>query len=152
MTHRPWKDNEKRPCRKCKELRGFAEFALDKRTKDGLSGFCRKCANRAATNWAKNNKSRVRQIRAEWRRRNPDAVRQETIQTRTKNPEGYRARYITNYAKRAGRIEQKPCQVCGEVNSQAHHPDYSKPLDVIWLCPEHHAQAHRDLRLMEERK
>lgn len=25
---------------------------------------------------------------------------------------------------------------------EAHHPDYSMPLDVIWLCRTHHRQAH----------
>ena len=31
---------------------------------------------------------------------------------------------------------------CGKIG-EAHHPDYSKPLDVIWLCSEHHAQVHK---------
>ncbi len=25
---------------------------------------------------------------------------------------------------------------------EAHHPDYANPLDVVWLCPAHHKQAH----------
>jgi hypothetical protein len=29
-----------------------------------------------------------------------------------------------------------------ESRPQAHHPDYSKPLDVVWLCDDHHKQAH----------
>ena len=38
------------------------------------------------------------------------------------------------------------CQKCGEdVSLQAHHDDYSKPLDVIWLCPVCHARRHVEL-------
>lgn len=29
---------------------------------------------------------------------------------------------------------------CTEV--EAHHPNYDTPLDVVWLCPPHHKQAH----------
>ena len=31
---------------------------------------------------------------------------------------------------RDGRLIRQPCEVCGEVKSQAHHGDYGKPLDV----------------------
>lgn len=34
------------------------------------------------------------------------------------------------------------CKECGEKKTQAHHPDYSKPLDIIWLCKKHHAELH----------
>lgn len=34
-----------------------------------------------------------------------------------------------------------PCLVCGE-KSEAHHPDYDRPLDVVWLCQTHHKEAH----------
>jgi hypothetical protein len=37
-----------------------------------------------------------------------------------------------------GDIVKKPCEVCGEDRSQAHHEDYSKKLDVVWLCAKHH--------------
>jgi ribosomal protein L15E len=32
--------------------------------------------------------------------------------------------------------------VCGAKKSVAHHEDYKKPLDVIWLCQEHHKAVH----------
>lgn len=49
---------------------------------------------------------------------------------------------------RAGRIVRKVCEKCGGDKTQAHHDDYSKPLDVRWLCPKHHAEHHRN----DERK
>lgn len=35
---------------------------------------------------------------------------------------------------RHGKIQRQPCQFCGDTKSQAHHHDYSKPLDVVWCC------------------
>lgn len=40
-----------------------------------------------------------------------------------------------------GFIEQENCQICGK-KAQSHHPDYTKPLQVIWLCPSHHGKVH----------
>lgn len=41
-----------------------------------------------------------------------------------------------------GNIKRKPCQVCGNPETDAHHDDYSKPLDVVWLCTKHHRELH----------
>lgn len=41
-----------------------------------------------------------------------------------------------------GKIQRMPCEVCGETKSHAHHDDYSKPLQVKWLCPKHHKELH----------
>ena len=43
----------------------------------------------------------------------------------------------------SGKLFRKPCVVCGELKSHAHHEDYSKPLDVIYLCPKHHSAVHK---------
>lgn len=45
-------------------------------------------------------------------------------------------------AIRDGRLIRQPCECCGAW-AQAHHDDYSKPLDVRWLCPKHHAEWHK---------
>jgi hypothetical protein len=44
-------------------------------------------------------------------------------------------------AVRSGAIKKQPCFVCGQ-KAQAHHPDYDRPLDVVWLCAVHHAKVH----------
>lgn len=58
-----------------------------------------------------------------------------------KHPKRRAAQVALGNALRDGRVEKFPCMVCGE-KSEAHHPDYDRPLDVVWLCPPHHKQAH----------
>lgn len=44
----------------------------------------------------------------------------------------------------AGEITPEACSVCGSIERiHGHHEDYSRPLDVIWLCPIHHSWRHR---------
>ncbi len=58
-------------------------------------------------------------------------------------PERVKAREIFYQEIRSGRIKRQPCEVCGDQNGHAHHEDYNKPLEVIWLCRKHHLQRHR---------
>lgn len=51
---------------------------------------------------------------------------------------------IVTAAIKSGELVRLPCTICGDPKSEWHHPDYSKPLYVIWLCRKHHAQAHRE--------
>jgi len=47
-----------------------------------------------------------------------------------------------NKALRDGSLVRQPCEVCGTKEVHGHHSDYSKPLDVIWLCSKHHGEEH----------
>lgn len=58
-------------------------------------------------------------------------------------PERIWARQKVCYAIKYGHLTRQPCEICGAENSQAHHDDYSKPLDVRWFCGEHHNLLHR---------
>lgn len=49
-------------------------------------------------------------------------------------------------ALRYGVIEKKPCEHCGAENSEGHHPDYSQPAVVKWLCRPCHKAEHRKLK------
>jgi hypothetical protein len=58
-----------------------------------------------------------------------------------KYPEKVTARVKVRDALKSGKLTKMSC-FCGEEESQAHHDDYSKPLDVIWLCRRHHKEIH----------
>ena len=46
-------------------------------------------------------------------------------------------------AIKSGKLIKQPCSICGSVdNINAHHKDYSKPLDVIWYCSTCHKNYH----------
>lgn len=54
------------------------------------------------------------------------------------------ARFALNNAIRKGHIKRGNCSICGTTKDvEGHHPDYSKPLNVIWVCPSCHSSLHR---------
>lgn len=72
-----------------------------------------------------------------------NALRRGTLAWERRNPIKKAASVAVNNAVRDGRLARKPCEVCGRDKAQAHHDDYSKPLDVRWLCTTHHAEWHK---------
>lgn len=61
-----------------------------------------------------------------------------------RDPLKMKARWRVQSQIRRGQIKRQPCEKCGKL-AQAHHEDYSKPLEVRWLCSLHHAQLHTSL-------
>jgi hypothetical protein len=61
-----------------------------------------------------------------------------TQEWRKRNPEKYKAERAVTNAIKSGSLVRKPCGICGEPRSEAHHDDYTKPLEVRWLCAKHH--------------
>jgi hypothetical protein len=57
-------------------------------------------------------------------------------------PLAVRARGLVNKAVRSGKLVKQPCEFCARADVHAHHRDYSKPLEVIWLCPKCHHRLH----------
>ena len=55
------------------------------------------------------------------------------------------ARALVNSAVIYGRIDKQHC-VCGATEVEAHHPDYSQPLKVLWLCKKCHVNLHLTLK------
>ena len=77
-----------------------------------------------------------------WVMKNPEGPTITARNWRKRNPEKYAAHIAVGNAVRDGRIKKSGCEVCG-AKAHAHHEDYSKPLEVKWLCATHHAELHR---------
>lgn len=57
---------------------------------------------------------------------------------RAKSPEKAKARDVVNKRiKRGVSMFKETCIFCGK-DAEMHHEDYSKPLDVTWVCTRHH--------------
>ena len=65
---------------------------------------------------------------------------------RAKYPEKCAARQAVLIALRKGILTKKPCERCGSAKVHGHHPDYSRPLDVVWLCPTCHRKEHQAMK------
>lgn len=92
---------------------------------------------------------RIDDVRAYDRERSRTEARRRLLVSnknrwRTSNPEKAKAQRAVAYAVSKGYMTRQPCEVCGSTyRIHAHHDDYEKPLDVRWLCAEHHSAEHR---------
>ena len=60
-----------------------------------------------------------------------------------KCPEKKRAWLIAHHAIKTNRLVRGPCEFCGTKRDVlAHHDDYSKPLEVRWMCRADHTRYH----------
>lgn len=92
-------------------------------------------------------KLRHKWIEIAWRRAHPERMVELRRQWKMKDPERYRAQNVVHRAVKSGKLIRGPCVVCGALNGDGHHEDYSKPLDVVWLCRACHNRHHRDERV-----
>lgn len=69
--------------------------------------------------------------------------RKSAIKYIESNPKKRTVHVITGNAIRDKKIIKQPCLVCDtDEDIVAHHCDYNKPLDVMWLCSKHHTEWH----------
>jgi ribosomal protein S27AE len=57
-----------------------------------------------------------------------------------------RARRQAKRAVKSGARHRRPCERCGGAPTEAHHDDYTRPLDVRWLCRRCHHDVHFEKR------
>jgi hypothetical protein len=139
-------------CKTCGEEKPLSEYYALKHMFDGHFSECKVCVRkRVARNIEKKKEDpawvikeaercRIKQRKAGC----PNDPNHNAASRRhsAKFPEKKKARAIADDAVKKGLIQRKPCEVCGAHRAQAHHDDYSKPLDVVWLCSTHHAERH----------
>jgi ribosomal protein S27AE len=127
-------------------------FSRSAQTKDGLRGQCRECVSKRAKRVYQENRpagedlERRRARAREWREENMERHQANTMAYRQRNPDRKAAQNAVYYAVRGGELVRQPCEVCGDPHVHAHHDDYTKRLEVRWLCSKHHAEADVERR------
>lgn len=107
-----------------------------------ICGDCAKCKRNAyMSEWYRRpgNAEKVRGWVRRYREKNAEVVREKD------RARGYRVYDAAKVRARAltRTLDRQPCSECGAEPADAHHPDYTKPLEVVWLCRKHHGEAHR---------
>jgi hypothetical protein len=133
-------------CFKCGKRKSISEFYKHPGTKDHLLGKCKVCTKKDV----KENRMKNPHVREYDRERGKTPKRRalqlmEQQKSRAVHPEKHRAHMIVYRALKAGKILKLPCKICEDFCSQAHHENYNKPLEIIWLCQKHHDERHAQL-------
>lgn len=124
-------------CRKCGLLKPLSDFNANRGAADGKQAKCRPCQVTANREWAERNPEKNR---AQKRRQSERRKRNRNVA-----PEKRRAHKAVEMAILAGRLVRPAvCPSCRDprYKVQAHHHDYSKPLDIDWLCAKCHGRLH----------
>jgi ribosomal protein S27AE len=139
-------------CKQCGEEKELTEYSP-------RATQCKPCRNQAsaeyrkgrrdyfqekARKWRAKNPERKQANNQDWYRRNKQAHSESKDEYRKANPEKIVAHWAVGNAVRRGKlVTPNECSECGsDSRLHAHHDDYSKPLEVRWLCVACHSQHH----------
>jgi len=135
-------------CFKCKAVRPLEGFYKHPKMPDGHVNKCKECNKNDVT--ANRNKN-IEKVRAYDRERGKLPERAKIAQEisaawRKADSRRFRAHNAVARAIKKGLLVRCPCVRCGEQKSLAHHEDYDKPLEIMWLCQPCHKQRHKELK------
>jgi hypothetical protein len=135
-------------CFKCGKTLPLTEFYKHPAMGDGHLGKCKQCTKKDVTEHREKNIDKIREYdrtRSKLPHRKSLAVELHRV-WRKEDARRDKCHRAVSRAILNGTITRLPCEVCGSEKSQAHHEDYDKPLDVMWLCAQHHCDRHKKLK------
>jgi hypothetical protein len=115
-------------CTKCCIEKDIFDFPISKVNTRGHYTVCKSCKSNYQKQYQKSQAGKKVQVKADQARKDKFAHKRS-------------ARSKTFTAIKNGTIKVLPCLICGD-KAEAHHHDYSRPLDVMWLCKSHHRETH----------
>jgi len=144
-------------CFKCLAHKPLVDFYKHPMMLDGHLNKCKECAKRDVAenikirrtdkDWVANERARCREKSKRQRAIRP--TKQSSKKSKEdwciRNAHKRSAQIIAYRAKKSGKILAKSaCEDCDKPSGklQMHHEDYSKPLDVVFLCTECHGKRH----------
>jgi hypothetical protein len=113
---------------------------------------CKKCKLQYDYEWRKLNPEKDKAIMKKAQHKHYINHKEEVLAKngarRKANPLISSSQVRLQRAVKSGKIiKPEVCSICNNAGTiVAHHPDYTKPLDVIWVCKSCHAKIHNSLK------
>ncbi len=126
-------------CFKCHKELPLTEFYAHPRMRDKHLNKCKECAKKDVRDHRRISPHVREQERA---RHKPKSPNQRTGEWRKADKRRMKCHNAVHRAVAKGTLTKQPCAQCGETRVLAHHPDYDKPLEIIWLCSLCHNRHH----------
>ncbi len=123
-------------------------FYKDASRSNGLSCHCKDCIreqqrkSREADPEAARRKNRLRYHRVKLTPQYRIRITRKQKLRRAVHPDKYKARRKVMHEIEMGRMVRGVCACGSTENIQAHHEDYSKPMEVVWMCAVCHRKHH----------
>jgi hypothetical protein len=136
-------------CRKCLKVKKISEFHNHRNMKDGHLNFCKLCVQDRIREYRLNNIEKLRKYdKKRWKKKwKNKEYRSNRLEYHKKWRKFNKIKISAQNAIR-NKIKSRPClcELCGDKNKKilGHHQDYSKQLQVIWLCPPCHYKVHHE--------
>jgi hypothetical protein len=139
-------------CKRCGTEKHPSEFYVNRAKKDGLTIYCKVCCEAIRKRWAQSERGAeiCRKRVREYRKTDAGKAshRADSARQRADNRKKIEARKAVFHAINDGTLVKWPvCAIpeCECTKVEAHHADYDAPLDVVWLCRDHHRMCHKEL-------
>jgi len=139
-------------CFKCNCIKQLDDFYAHPQMKDGRLNKCKECTKKDAHTHRENNIDKIREYDRN-RSKLAHRISQNTEINRAWREEDKRRHRAHSAVRRAilnGVLVRQQCERCGNPKSVAHHEDYDKQLDVMWLCQPCHKDRHKEINLRRE--
>ena len=134
----------KKTCTKCGVKKVLSLFKRDNAKKNCSSQPCRECGKKARLQRYYKRHEHFLEMRKKYFQKHKEEHYARTLKNHELYPEKNKARIMVRDAVKSGKLQKLPCEICETtIKVHGHHPDYSKPLEVVWLCVKHHGERHR---------
>jgi hypothetical protein len=136
-------------CSRCGVVKALADFYKHSGMKDGLQHRCKVCHVECNRKSRLSNPETKREQMRRWLEHHGARERARKAAWTKLNREKHQAHQAVYRAVQSGELDKPTvCSFCGtdKFRIEAHHDDYSFPLDVVWLCSACHGQRHIELK------
>lgn len=162
-------------CKQCLSLKPISDFYKQKSSSHGHMSKCKECIKSNVKKYRAENKEKIMEYDRNRPNKEDRKIKNKNRITALKysNNQKFMETYVLpkrqwdlkNMHKKSANLKvsraiqigllkrPKSCSKCAETkNIEAHHEDYSKPLDVIWLCTKCHGERHVEIRKEQRSK